>query len=198
MTHMLKLSLASLLLGFFLFSMPAAAQQTSTNESPFIKANSPAAERGNATAQFNLGLYYSVVLRSHPNYEEAAKWFRMAADQGDPRAQKLLCSFYYSGTGVQQDYNEAFKLCQKAANAGDTQAQEILGIMYANGQGVQQDYQEASFWLLLGVHTDFIKATFHDRANFLLSPQHLDEKQTKAVVERVQAWKPTHAPASKP
>jgi hypothetical protein len=42
------------------------------------------------------------------NYQEAAKWYRLAADQGLPSAQIGLGYLYFRGLGVEQNYEEAY------------------------------------------------------------------------------------------
>jgi TPR repeat protein len=42
------------------------------------------------------------------NYDEAAKWFRLAADQGHVVAQDVLGGLYFSGRGVLKDYVVAY------------------------------------------------------------------------------------------
>ena len=62
-----------------------------------------AAERGDANAQYNLGLYYANGRGVPQDDAEAVKWFRKAAEQGDASAQYNLGLFYASGRGVAQD-----------------------------------------------------------------------------------------------
>jgi hypothetical protein len=72
------------------------------------------AERGDARAQFIIGIHYFTY--SHvspdaigPNKLEALKWFRRAADQGNTDAQDSLSSILYFGEGVPHNYVEALK-----------------------------------------------------------------------------------------
>jgi TPR repeat protein len=43
------------------------------------------------------------------DFDEAAKWFRLAAEQRHRRAQFMLGVLYWSGDGVPQDYDKAVK-----------------------------------------------------------------------------------------
>jgi hypothetical protein len=62
------------------------------------------ANRGNANAQYMLGLMYEEGRRGVPrDYGEAAKWYRKAADQGHSEAQRNLAVMYREGRGVPQD-----------------------------------------------------------------------------------------------
>jgi TPR repeat protein len=104
------------------------------------------AEKGDARAQFNLGGMYAKGLGVRQDYQEAAKWWRLAAAQGDADAQNNLGYLYENGKGVAQDYQEAAKWWRLAAAQGDARAQFNLGGMYAKGLGVRQDFREAVKW----------------------------------------------------
>ncbi|HZF32984.1 MAG TPA: tetratricopeptide repeat protein [Candidatus Angelobacter sp.] len=104
------------------------------------------AERGTASAQYNLGNIYLSGRGVPRDYKEAVKWFRKAADHGEVDAQSNLGYMYAEGWGVPRDYKEAAKWFRKAADKGNLRAQSNLGVMYATGQGVPQDDQEALKW----------------------------------------------------
>jgi uncharacterized protein len=106
----------------------------------------PLAYRGNATAQFLLGMLYDRGEGVPQDYAEAAQWYHKAAVQGNATTQFLLGDMHNKGQGVPQSHAEAAKWYRRAAEQGNAMAQHNLGIMYANGQGVQQDYAEAVKW----------------------------------------------------
>ena len=58
-----------------------------------------AADRGDANAQFHLGLYYANGQGVEKNLTEAAKWYRKAAEQGYAKAQCNLGLCYANGQG---------------------------------------------------------------------------------------------------
>jgi TPR repeat protein len=71
-----------------------------------------AAEKGDANAQFNLGVLYDNRLddNNHPtrgNRAEAIKWWQRAALQGLPRAQTRLAEIYAGGPDTPADYVKA-------------------------------------------------------------------------------------------
>ncbi len=111
-----------------------------------------AADQGNVTAQFQLGLMYehgsliqAIIYPAKPyvppNYAEAVKWYRRAAAKGHVNAQFQLGSIYDDGyPGVSQDYTEAVTWYRQAAAQGHASAQFILGFKYAHGEGVPQNY----------------------------------------------------------
>ena len=68
----------------------------------------PLAEKGDARAQYNLGLLYASGLGVAHDYQAALKWHRMAAKQGHAGAQNELAQMYSKGQGVPQDYVRAY------------------------------------------------------------------------------------------
>ena len=52
-----------------------------------------AAKQGEASAQYNLGIYYFFGRGIEKNKEEAMKWLRNAAKQGNPKAIDFLNSY---------------------------------------------------------------------------------------------------------
>ncbi len=65
-------------------------------------------ERGHQSAQYNLGVLYSIGLGVDQNDIEASRWFRRAADRGLPAAQMRLGTAYLEGKGVTEDLKEAY------------------------------------------------------------------------------------------
>lgn len=63
-----------------------------------------AAQQGDATAQFNLGVMYRRGVGAPQDDRQAFKWYRLAAEQGDANAQFNLGAMYYLGASVAQDY----------------------------------------------------------------------------------------------
>ncbi len=88
---------------------------------------SKAAEKGQAKAQFNLGIYYRNGYGGLKRDEiEAGRWFRAAALQGNAAAQYYLGSMYESGDGVQKNEAEALRWYRKASVQGYEQARSKL------------------------------------------------------------------------
>ena len=114
-----------------------------------LRVFKPLAEQGNAPAQNYLGLMYYVGQGVTTNYDEAAKWSRLAAEQGDMEAQYSLGVMYYQGQGVTTNYDEATKWIRLAAEQGYAAAQKDLGYMYEHGLRVPKDYDEAAKWYRL-------------------------------------------------
>ena len=98
------------------------------------------AEKGDPSAQYNLGLMYQNGRGVEKDEVEAVKWYQKAAEQGVANAQYNLSVMYLNGLGVEKDEVEAAKWHQKAAEQGNSLAQYKLGVMYAKGLGVEQNF----------------------------------------------------------
>ena len=98
-----------------------------------------AAEQGDATAQFNLGIMYANGRGVLKDDAEAVEWYRLAAEQGYADAQFNLGGMYANGEGVPKDDAEALRWYRLAADQGQAAAQYNLGVRYAFGQGALKD-----------------------------------------------------------
>lgn len=92
-----------------------------------------AATNNDVTAQYFLGRVYFDGIGVDQDYDEAAKYFRLAAEQGFAGAQNSLGWAYLHGMGLPPDAREAMKWFQKAADQGNTRAEVNLAWMYAQG-----------------------------------------------------------------
>ena len=110
------------------------------------RATLQAAEQGNASAQFNLGVRYANGRGVPEDVIEAAKWYRLAAEQDHPKAQFNLGAMYARGWGVLQDAAEATKWYRKAAEQGHAEAQWRLGLYYTRRFGGKYDPVQAYAW----------------------------------------------------
>ena len=104
------------------------------------------AERGEAEAQFNLGLMYFKGNGVAKNEAEAIKWFKKAAEQGDVGAQFNVGLMSVNGIGTARDPFEAAKWFKEAAMKGDAQSEFNLGLLFFKGDGVMKDHAEALKW----------------------------------------------------
>lgn len=80
------------------------------------------AYKGNAVAQYNMGVCYHKGEGVSQDYTEAAKWYRLAADQGYASAQCNLGNCYLNGYGVTKNYNKAVEYYILAARQGEEYA----------------------------------------------------------------------------
>jgi TPR repeat protein len=118
------------------------------------------------------------------NYEEAAKWLRLAVDKGDAVAQNRLGAMYEDGLGVRKSARDAFELFDRAAAQGYAPAMANLGHVYAGGSGVQRDdiraYALISAAIEIGVPRGQREAAIYELGAL---SQRLDASQ----IERAQA-----------
>ena len=91
------------------------------------------AARGNADAQYELGVCYIKGKGVGKDIAEAAKWWQKAANQGHADAQFQLGCLYYQGEGVKVNLPEAVNLWRKAAAQGQADALYNLGGFYYVG-----------------------------------------------------------------
>ncbi|MGH9380035.1 MAG: caspase family protein [Thermoanaerobaculia bacterium] len=105
-----------------------------------LKVWLPAAQGGDAEAQYYVGQMFERGLGVDPDFAAAADWYRRAADQEYSAAQIALGSLYESGRGVAQDAQEALRWYRRAAGLAEdlvilqsidyerlTEAEEELG-----------------------------------------------------------------------
>lgn len=133
----------------FVSVLPAFAE----NEDLFIKVKQ-LAEKGDAEAQYHLGMFYNNGIGTEENTKLAFEWFQKSAAGNDPLGNyKLGC--YYSGQGqgiVDIDHEKALRHKLVAAKAGYKLAQyDVAGMLFQKG-----DAEESIRWLqLAGDQGDF-------------------------------------------
>jgi hypothetical protein len=93
----------------------------------------PLANRGNASAQFDLGMMFQNGYGVARNYVTAAMWYRLAADQGNAEAQYNLAVLYLygHGLGVPKDHRQAIRWFREAAARGSLEAKNSLARLSA-------------------------------------------------------------------
>jgi uncharacterized protein len=107
------------------------------------------AEKGDASAQYDLGKAYKEGNGVIHNDELAVQWYRNAADRGNANAENDLGIMYRLGLGVNRDKEEAVRWYRKAAKQRNPQAIFNLGASYYNGDGVPSNPTLAYAWFLL-------------------------------------------------
>ena len=111
-----------------------------------IEAYQKAAARGDAEAQYMLGLAYATGDGVPKDATHAIEWYQQAAVQGNAPAQHMLGLVYASGKGVPKDAAKAAHWYMKAAAQGNAPAQYQLGVAYANNEGISRDLVRAYAW----------------------------------------------------
>ena len=94
-----------------------------------------AAEKGEALAQYALGIIYCKGQGVPQNFAEAGRCFKLAAAQGNLDAQIDLAGMYEQAQGVAKDAAEAVRLYQLAVAQGSAVAHGRLGRLFESGQG---------------------------------------------------------------
>lgn len=105
------------------------------------------AKSGDAEAQFELGVCYTLGNGTEKKPFEAMKWYSESARQENPKGQLALGLCYLNGEGVRENKTEAEKWIRKAADQEFARAQFILGLFYLYGEIVKEDKAEAVKWL---------------------------------------------------
>jgi TPR repeat protein len=138
---------------FFIFSMPAKA-----NDADSLNAMVALANKGVAEAQYHAGMMYNNGIGTQIDPRQAFEWFQKSTASGDPLgAYKLGC--YYGGQGagiVTSDSNEALKYKLVAAKAGYALAQHDVAILYDR----QGNPEEALKWWKMAGDQGFPMALF--------------------------------------
>lgn len=146
---------------------------TDVNPEKAVYWNERLAEIDNATAQFNLGLFYAKGFGVERDLEKAVYWMNKAAEngdedapetgkrfeeaakamkdakEGDVQAQADLAGFLmYMGNSVDEadkeaDYKESIEWAQKAADKGNADGMWTLALAYEHGRGIKQDKKKA-------------------------------------------------------
>ena len=122
-------------------------QATEINYKNLLDKWLEAAERGDASAQYNLAVSFHNGQGVKQDYKKAAEWYLKAAEQGKSKAQFCLGFLYQNGKGVIQDYSSACCWYLKAAEQGNVDAQCFLGTLYYYGKGIAKDEAKAVLWL---------------------------------------------------
>lgn len=104
------------------------------------------AGKGNAVAQFNLGMMYAKGQHVPKNGKESIQWYLLAAEQGYAAAQFELGMLHLQGSALPQDYTKAQQWIRMAAEQKYARAQLQIGDMYLQGQGVLRDNVQAAHW----------------------------------------------------
>jgi uncharacterized protein len=136
---------AAVLVIFILALGMAACADTTTREQKFADVLR-LAEKGDARAQYTMGLMYEQGYGVTPDQSQARAWFEKAAEMGEANAQYRLGSLYYHGQGRPRDLIEAARWYTRAAEQGDTSAQAALANLYLSGEGVPRDSAKAAYW----------------------------------------------------
>ncbi len=111
-----------------------------------VRLLKPLALRGNASAQYLMGVMTAAGQGMPRDNEEAVRWLLLAGERGHATAQYELGVRFYEGEGVTQDDAAAAKWFALSAAQGHAGAQHNYAVMLAGGWGVPQDETAALGW----------------------------------------------------
>ncbi|OGW64536.1 MAG: hypothetical protein A3H49_10075 [Nitrospirae bacterium RIFCSPLOWO2_02_FULL_62_14] len=152
------------------------------------------AERGEARAQYHLGLMYLNGKGAPQDHEQAVAWIRRAAEQGFASAEAFLGSMYLEGFGLPQDYAQALVWLRKGAEKGNAYAQLKLGQMYLMGWGVLQDDAQVFRWWMTAAEAGDMFAQFQ-LASLYFTGKGVPKDDTQAFRWYVKAAEAGHGDA---
>ena len=137
-----------------IFSMPANANDAANFNAMIVLAN-----KGDAEAQYHVGMMYNNGIGTQQDPRQAFEWFQKSTASNDPLgAYKLGC--YYDGQGagiVATDPTEALKYKLVAAKAGYMLAQYDVALIY----GRQENFEEAFKWSKMAGDQGYPRALYH-------------------------------------
>lgn len=138
------------------------------------------AKKGNAEAEYQLGLAYEIGSPvGAPEIREAVTWYEKAAAHGVMHAKARLGHIYLKGVGVTQDFAKARGLLEEAADAGNARAQFDLARMWESGWGGPMKLPVAYAWFELSARQDYRPAvTARNRLLSTMNPQQVAEGQS--------------------
>lgn len=152
----------------------------------------PAAEAGDAAAQFCVGRLYANGFGVAMDDALALKWYGLAAEQGHSEAQFNLGVMNANGWGVPMDDAIAAKWYRLAAEQGHLQAQTSLANSCHSGRGVEQDLVQAYMWYAVAAGLGDMNAEFKlDEIVPDLSAEQIAEAKALA-----QSWLDAHPAAA--
>ena len=85
-----------------------------------------AAEMGDVTAKYNLGVFYENGIGVSKDDNMAVLWFTVAAQGGESAAQLAIGRRFLTGEGVKQNYDEARRWLEEALKNGEEKAKAEL------------------------------------------------------------------------
>jgi len=142
---------------------------------------SPFAQKGNVTAQYNLGIMYRDGYGTPKDCTKAKKWLLKAAEQGYVDAQYNYGQMHHDGECKPYNYEVAKQWYEIAAKGNSHEAIHNLGSIYKNGSGVPQDLGKAEEYYILSDKLG------NSVSSFTLGILYINEEQKYNLVKSL-AW----------
>ena len=135
------------------------AKQAEERTAEIAKYWSPAL-KGEAEAQYYLGLCYASGNGIKADDAAAREWFAKSADAGFAPAQVMLCTMMVEGKGGPQDTVLGLSYCENAAKQDYPEAYTKLGEYYYEGKVVARNYEKAVKYLAYASQKGSASAAF--------------------------------------
>lgn len=164
----------------------AAKVPPGINGSEEVSRLRKAAEQGDASAQYNLGVCYANGKGVEQDKQEAVKWYRKAAEQGYAKSQCQLGFCYARGEGVAKDMNESLTWFHKAAEQGDGAACYEIAEVYRKGLVGKADMNKAAEWYGKGTELGHSGCAMSLGFRYLYGESDLTPKNHKKAMELFQ------------
>lgn len=121
----------------------------------------PAAEAGDARAQYYLGAMYQHGHGVPRDPSTAASWYEKAARQGHTDALFTLgFLLYYGAAGLEANPAAAAPWLDQAAQQGNPVAQHLVARLYRDGIGLPEDRAMALRWALQAANRGIVGAQY--------------------------------------
>ena len=143
------------------------------------------ADKGDANAEWQLGVAYQEGDGVKKDLAQAVKLFKSSAEKNNNEGAYRYGLALLKGLGVLQSYKEAIYWLEKSANAGNKDAQYDLGNIYRYQNGVKVDMKRAYMWFSLAAAQGLIKAEASRNAvEQYLQPDDIAviQEQTAAII----------------
>lgn len=118
------------------------------------------ASKGDAIAQFNLGICYQIGKGTQANLWEAINWFKRSADQNDSYAKVSLARIYLYENNSTKEYPKAFELLKAASISKNIEADTYLAECYEYGKGTIKNLDKAIDHYQMAANSNFSNAQY--------------------------------------
>jgi TPR repeat protein len=153
-----------------------------------------AADKGQAEAQYDLGLLYAKGLGVQRDLQVSQQWYEAAALQGNAQAEYSLGQMYAQGWGIPA--NEASTLrWMEMANGSSGDNSEDPGWLAIEGYGTSTDFTKAAYWYRLAADQGHPEAQY-DLARLYSDGKGVPKDQTEAFKLVKMAASQGYAPAA--
>ncbi|WP_162912988.1 tetratricopeptide repeat protein [Rhodospirillaceae bacterium SYSU D60014] len=131
-----------------------------------------AADRGNATALYNLGVIYEHGMGVAPSRDTARRWYQAAAGRGDPRAAAMSLLLADPSGFADPEVRAALAALDNGnvekgtaelaalANQGNSEALTVIGAMSMAGRYVPQDFGRAAAAFRVAAEQGHVEAQY--------------------------------------